>query len=173
MAYLGQAFDANTINPAADFDPVPDGEYVAMIIDSELCDTKTGSGQYLKITHQIIEGPFNGRYIFANLNIVNQSATAQQIGQSQLSAICHAVGVLHAIQDSEELHNKPMAIKVKYVPEKDGYKAKNEVSAWKAAEGQPQAPTPQLRQPAAPVARQPTPPAMAAASGARPVWARS
>lgn len=168
MAFLGQAFDANTVDPAADFEPIPDGEYLAMIIDSDVCDTKSGTGQYLKVTHQIIDGPFNGRYIFANLNIVNQNATAQQIGQAQLSSICHAVGVLHAIQDSAELHNKPMVIKVKYVPEKDGYRAKNEISAWKAAEGIPQQPP--MR--ANPAANNRQAPPQAAASAA-PVWMRN
>lgn len=169
MAYLGQAFDANNVDPAADFEPIPDGEYLAMIIDSDICDTKSGTGQYLKVTHQIIDGPFNGRYIFANLNIVNQNATAQQIGQAQLSSICHATGVLHAIQDSAELHNKPMVIKVKYVPEKDGYRAKNEISAWKAAEGIPQQTAAPVTQPAANTTQAPP----QGASSAAPVWMRN
>ena len=40
-----RGFDANQIDPASDFDPIPAGKYVAAIIASEMKPTKAGTGQ--------------------------------------------------------------------------------------------------------------------------------
>lgn len=138
MAYLGpQGFDPNTVEPAQDFAPIPSGEYVAIITDSDLKPTKNGSGEYLELTHQVIEGEFKGRLVWGRLNIRNANEVAQRIAQQQLSAICHALGMTQAIQDSAQLHNQPLIIRVEFVPEDHdrGYRAKNEIKAWKACAG--------------------------------------
>ena len=54
-------FDANQIEPTSDFEPLPAGKYVAMITESELRPTKSGVGNYLQLTFEIIEGPCKGR----------------------------------------------------------------------------------------------------------------
>lgn len=168
MAYLGpQGFDPNSVEPAQDLAPVPSGEYLAIIIDSEIKPTRNGAGEYLALTHQIIDGEFKGRLVWSNLNIVNANEVAQRIAQQQLSAICHAVGMTQAISDSELLHNRPLVIRVEYVPEnvEKGWRAKNEVKAWKAPANAAPAPAP--ARPAAPAA-----PAVPAAAGrAAPPWA--
>lgn len=169
MAYLGNTFDPSAVEPAQDFAPVPAGEYLAIIIDSELKPTRNGAGEYLALTHQIIDGEFKGRMIWANLNIVNHNEVAQRIAQQQLSAICHAVGQTQAITDSEQLHNRPMVIRVEFVPANDekGWRAKNEIKAWKAP-ATAQAPAPAAPRPAAPAApARPAPAPPWAAQGAR------
>ena len=55
MANL-QGFDANTVEPADDLEPIPAGKYVAVITDSEMKPTKSGIGSYLQLTFTIIEG---------------------------------------------------------------------------------------------------------------------
>lgn len=164
MAFLGHTFDANTVEPAKDFEPLPSGDYVAMIIDSDMKATKSGSGQYLELTYQILDGPFKGRNVWARLNLVNQNATAAQIAAQQLSAICHAVGRLQ-VQDSAALHNIPHMIRVEFVKanekrDRDG----NEVKGFKKIEGQAPA--------AAPFAQAATPAANQAAPAAAPAWAK-
>ena len=44
MANLNN-FNANNVEPAADFDPIPAGKYVAVITDSEMKATKNGKRQ--------------------------------------------------------------------------------------------------------------------------------
>jgi hypothetical protein len=131
MAYL--AFDPSTVEPAQDFEPVPAGEYVAIINDSEMRPTRTG-GQMLSLTHQVIQGEFKGRLIWESLNLVNSNPKTVSIAQGHLSAICHAVGITSAIEDSEALHNRPMAVRVE-VDAQDGYKPRNRIKAWKAIAG--------------------------------------
>jgi len=169
MAYLGTAFDPTAVEPSQDLAPIPAGEYMAIITDSEMRAARSGNGEVLVLTHQIIEGEFKGRLIWTNLNIVNSNATAQSIAQRDLSAICHAVGITQAITDSEQLHNRPMAIRVEFKPadEVKGYRARNEVKAWKAVGTQPVAPAsaPRPAAPAAPAPARAAPPWGAAARG--------
>lgn len=164
MAYLGQAFDPSTVEPAQDYEPVPAGEYVAMIIDSEMRPTRTG-GEMLSLTHQIIEGEFRGRLVWESLNLVNSNPKTVSIAQGHLSAICHAVGITQAIQDSAALHNKPLAIRIE-VDAQEGYKPRNRVKAWKALEAPP-SPAPARQAPSAPTARGAAPTRPWAAAGAR------
>ncbi|MGB0848217.1 MAG: DUF669 domain-containing protein [Thiolinea sp.] len=134
-------FDANTVEPQADLSPVPAGEYIAVISESEMKPTRDGAGQYLQIVLTILdEGQFKGRKIWDRLNLVNDSQTAVEIAQRTLSAICHATGVLQA-QDSVQLHDKPMKIKVAFIPASTNkqtgqtFNEKNEVKAYKKLDG--------------------------------------
>jgi hypothetical protein len=104
-------FDASTVDPSVGFDPVPAGDYPAIMTDSEFKPTKSGDGEYLQCTWEIIDGTFTKRLIFDRLNLKNKNETASKIAMSTLSAICHAVGVLKP-KGSVELHGKPCMIKV-------------------------------------------------------------
>ena len=63
MANL-QGFDARTVEPSADFEAIPAGKYLAIITDSGMKETKAGTGNYLELTLQIIEGEFKGRNLW-------------------------------------------------------------------------------------------------------------
>lgn len=117
MANLN-GFDANAVDPNFAFDPIPAGKYTAVITASEMKPTKKGTGQYLELTFQIIEGEHKGRNLWARLNLDNPDATAVKIARAELSAICRAVGVL-APKDSVELHNLPLVLKVDRKNRKD------------------------------------------------------
>jgi len=99
-----RGFDANQVEPTSDFEPIPAGKYLAVITESEMKPNKAGTGHFLQLTFQIMEGPFKNRLLWARLNLDNPNATAVQIARAELSAICRAVGVL-APNDSVELHN--------------------------------------------------------------------
>jgi len=134
MAQLPNQFDANTINPNTAFEPLPAGWYNVMITDSEMKQTKAGTGYYLQLTLQVLDGQYANRKLFERLNLVNPNPTAQEIAQQTLSAICHATGVLQ-ITDSVQLHNKPMAVKTT-VKHDEQYGDKNEIKGYKATEAQ-------------------------------------
>jgi hypothetical protein len=104
-------FDASTVEPATGFDIIPDGKYSAIIIDSEMKDTKAGTGQYLQLVFEIIGEKFKGRRLWSRLNLVNKNETAVKIAQAELSAICRAVGIMTP-RDSSTLHNIPLIIDV-------------------------------------------------------------
>jgi len=124
-----RGFDAFQEEPVTNSDVIPAGKYLAVIIGSEVKANKAGTGRYLQLTFQIIEGPFKGRLLWARLNLDHPNATAVQIARSQLSAICRAVGV-PAPQDSVELHNLPLTIHVKCRKQPDSGAIVNEIKGY-------------------------------------------
>jgi len=127
-------FDATTVQPNAPLEPVPSGDYLCMIVDSEMKPTSRGDGAYLQLTMEILEGPYQGRKLFDRLNLQNPNAQAVEIAYRTLSAICHAVGRLQ-VNDSAELHDKPLIAKVALKPPKGEYGESNEVKGYKAVNG--------------------------------------
>jgi len=106
-----RGFNAEEHEPAGSFEPIPPGDYTAIITDSESKQTKSGNGEYLQFAFQIVEGEHKGRVLWARLNLDNPSETAVKIAKGELSAICRAVDVLTP-NDPVELHNIPLVIKV-------------------------------------------------------------
>ena len=149
MAYLNN-FDANTVDPASSFDPIPAGKYIAAIAESEMKPTKNGNGHYLEMTFDILDGQYKGRKVWARLNLDNPNATAVQIARGELSAICRAVGVMQP-QDSIELHNLPLSIKVTCKKRDDTGEITNEIKGYEKKEAalQNSVATPRATAPAA------------------------
>ena len=139
MANLN-GFNASEVEPTSNFDPLPAGKYMAAVTDSEMKPTKNGSGNYLQLTFTIIEGQYKNSVLWARLNLANPNATAVKIARSELSAICHAVGVMQP-RDSVELHNLPLVITVKLKKREDTGELTNEIKGYElktASTGQPQ-----------------------------------
>jgi hypothetical protein len=126
MARFDNSFDATGIEPAAGYDVLPAGKYVAQIIESEMRVTSNGMGQFLWLMMDILEGPHKGRKVFDQLNLVNQNPTTVEIAQRALSAICHATGKLQ-VADSADLHLIPITIQVTVKPPKNGYGERNAI----------------------------------------------
>jgi hypothetical protein len=170
MASLGH-FDASTVAPAQVLNAIPAGEYPAMVIDSQMKITKDGTGQYLELVLEIQEGLFKGRRLWDRLNLQNRSSQTVEIAQRQLSALCHAIGVMQ-VNDSEQLHHKPCVVKVSVRPPEANREPTNEVKGYKALAaplGQQPAFVAPVRQAAAPAHM--LPPAAAPARSAAP-WAK-
>ena len=133
-------FDASKVEPSTVFDPIPAGKYLAAIIESKMKPTKSGKGQYLELTFQILEGELKGRQVWARLNLDNPSAQTVKIARGELSAICRAVGVM-APKDSTDLHNLPMVVTVRCKKRQDTGEITNELRGFaprEAASGKPQ-----------------------------------
>lgn len=116
MAQLN--FDASKVEPNGDFSDLPAADYICVISKSEMKNTKTGDGEFLSLAFDVIDGQYAGRKLFTNLNLVNKNTQTVEIAQKSLSSICRAVGVLTP-KDSEELHDRPIKVTVKY-KEKNG-----------------------------------------------------
>ena len=83
-------FNAATIEPAATYEPLPAGNYSAVIVESEEKPTKAMTGSYLQLGLEIVEGQYAGRKLIDRLNLNNPNQIAVDIAQRTLSAICHA-----------------------------------------------------------------------------------
>lgn len=112
------------------------GWYPAELVKSTLKDTRDKAGKYLEFQFKIIEDANDekseGRFVFTNLNIVNKNETAVKIAHSDLKAICEAVGFEGELEDTTDLHNIPLQIKLTVKPETPDWPAKNEIKGYKA-----------------------------------------
>lgn len=161
MAFF--AFDASTVQPQDDFAPLPAGQYIAQVTESAVAPTKSGTGMMMKLTWTVLDGQFKGRKVFDRINVANQNPEAEKIGQRQLSAICHAAGVMK-LQDTNQLHGKPCTITLK-IRKDEQYGDSNEVKGYAAVGGA-------MQQPAIPFA-QPAAAAAPAQASAAPPWVKS
>lgn len=162
-------FDSTNVTPQATMGPLPAGEYLAHITESDVVNLKSGNGQGLKLTFEVIDGPFKGRRVWESLNVVHSNELAQSIAQSQLSAICRATGVIK-LDDTAALHRKPMKITVAIKPASGDYKEGNSIKGYDSAAGA--APAQQLFPAGAPAANSPAPAPAPAAPKAAPAWAK-
>lgn len=137
MATLN-GFNAENVEPNAGFDPIPAGKYPAIITESEMKPTKAGTGRYLELKFQIIDGQHAKRNLWARLNLENPNQDAVRIARGELSSICRAIGVMKP-NDSVELHNIPLVINVRCKKDKETGEISNEIKGYerKGAASQP------------------------------------
>lgn len=162
MAKIGNfGIDAE---PSQDFSPIPVGEYVVQIVDSDIKPTKRGDGHRLEMTFEVMDGEYKGRKVWQSYNVDNPNPKAVEIAQREIRSIREATGQLGAM-DSQEFHYKPLVIRVD-IEERDGYSPRNVIKAYKAvAGGQGNAPATGAAT-AAPAATSASP------SSSAPPWAR-
>lgn len=124
-------FNANEVEPSKAFDPIPAGKYIAVITDSEMKETRAGTGRYLQLEFEITDGEYAGRKLWSRLNIENQNAEAVRLARADLSAICRAVNVLTP-SDSIDLHNLPLVIKVHCRKDKNTGEITNDIRGYES-----------------------------------------
>ena len=154
------SFDATGIDTSDDrgFEPLPQGKYNAMVIESTIKDTKAGTGQYLELVCQVLDGKHVNRKVWHRLNIVNPNPVAENIGRKDLAILLSNLGLPPKFGDTNEMHGKPFVMGLK-ISQSDGYEPSNDVSFTTPAANQPTA---------APMMGRPTPPPTATV--AAPPW---
>jgi hypothetical protein len=135
MASLGFTFDHTAVDQTDSFEPLPPGEYVVEVVDSEVRPTKAGDGAYISLQLRVVDGEYENRRIFTNINHRNPNPKAQAIGERQLAMLCTAVGLKHALEDVVDLHNVPVKAVILVEPAKDNYGPRNSVRAYKPVDG--------------------------------------
>lgn len=122
--------DFNTQDYKGEFksNAIPEGRYKLVISDSQRKQTKSGTGAYLALTLEVVEGEYNGARIWVNLNLWNPSEAAVRIAREEFTAVAKACGV-PAPRCSEELHNIPFFADVAAKTEADG-RVRNSVNAY-------------------------------------------
>lgn len=132
-------FDATSVDPlGGGFAPIPEGDYEVAIVKSQNKPTKAGTGSYLELQLQVTSGEHARYTLWTRLNLKNPSAKAVEMAKRELSAICHAAGVLRP-KAKEDLHGIPMIAHVVCVDDERGGK-RNEIKGWRAKSGAAPAP---------------------------------
>ena len=124
-----RANSKNNNEGMGDMTPIPAGDYIAHITKSEIKDTKAGDGKRLNLQFVVLDGKHKGRVIFVGLNIANPNPQAVGISMKELNSICQACGVSN-VEESEELHQIPMGIRVGVTAGSEQYPPRNEIKAY-------------------------------------------
>ena len=126
-------FNANQYEPATAPAAMPKGQYPAVITASEKKENSKQTGSYIQIDFKFIVAPFDGRTIKSFLNVSNPNQQTMDIAFSELSAICHSIGVLAPMVQANgaipELYNKPLLLSIKV--DKDDY---NQITGYAACD---------------------------------------
>ena len=77
--------------------PLPRGMYQVIVMASDLKPTQAGTGQYIELTLQIVDGEHAGRRLWDRLNVSNPNKTAEDIAKRQLQELCLATGVTNLL----------------------------------------------------------------------------
>ena len=135
MASLGETFEVSALpqGNTGSFDPLPPGWYSATMSAAEIKDTKTGTGKYIALRYDITGPTHQGRVVFGNLNIRNQSPKAEEIGRQQLGDICRSIGLSH-VGDTDQLIGHSLMIKLD-IEKSEQYGDKNQVKGFKPIAG--------------------------------------
>lgn len=104
---------------------VPAGEYICVVEDSDYVDNKKGTGRMLKLTYQIIDGPFKGQKIFENLSLEHENQQTVTIARKALNSLCAAVDIVE-LKDSSQLHNIPLRLDIG-IKENEEYGKQNKI----------------------------------------------
>lgn len=119
-------FNARNVTPMVTLDPVPENWYKVVIAKSNMKKTKDETGMMLALECSIIEGQYQGRVVYWNLNLFNASQQASEIAAKQLSAISHVTGVYDVADvggpdnSTPMIHNIPFLAHVVVSPGNSG-----------------------------------------------------
>lgn len=169
-----RGFNANSVEPSDSFDPIPAGEYLCVITASEEKPTKAGTGSYLQLEFEVIDGPYKGRKLWERLNLNNPNETTVKIARATLSAICRSIGVMEP-NDSCEMHDLPLLVKVRTEKRSDTDELSNVIKGYRgrnAAQPVAGAPSPLMGNSTAPNPGAPRSGAQAQGSRGAP-WKRN
>lgn len=156
------------------YELLPAGWYIAQVSESDIVPLNSGNGQALKLTFDILSEQGRGRKVWARLNIQHTNPKAETIAQQQLRELCDSIGIVQ-MQDTVELHNKPVQVRVKIRKSEDPqYDDSNEIAGFKAVDGAAGAGSsmPPTSRPAPSSSPAPAAAAAPAAGGSTPPWAK-
>jgi len=119
-----------------DYSVIPAGVYNSQIVKSEIVETKAKNGSLLKLQFKVIDGQFKGRIVFGQYNISNPNPQAVEISRKQIKTLCDAVGKPNGFQDTNEIHNIPLEIKVGIKPANGPYPDQNEIKYYDTYSGE-------------------------------------
>lgn len=134
MALFEREFASEELPQGEAYELVPAGWYSACISEAGLASNKSGTGEVLKIKFTILGPTHEGRVIFGNLNIKNQSQKAEEIALQDLRAIMESIA-LSRVKDTDQLIGGNLRIKVTKVAANGDYAEKNEVRGYKPIDG--------------------------------------
>jgi hypothetical protein len=131
MFFNGETVDEND---AGGFSPLPAGPYRVYIDKAETKENKNGKGFHVSVTIKVVAGDYEGRLIFQNFNIENNSEKAQQIGRAQFKKMLVGIGAPVVFESEQQMRSavtgKVCWVKVGQRKRSDNGDIENTVNEW-------------------------------------------
>lgn len=103
------------------FEPLPAGEYKFQIVESDVVVPKSGNGEMVVLTYEVIADPqFDGRKVKDFLCYIHPNPDTQRTACQKLNTIFFLTGV-KGTKDTAQLHGKTMSLLIS-VKESNGEK---------------------------------------------------
>ena len=101
-------------SPAKSYEPLERGDYQCIVIETSIKQTKAGTGEYIEVVLQVVDGEHSGRRLWDRLNVSNPNKQAEEIARRQLTGLCQAVGMDmgNKLANTEQLHDIPILVAV-------------------------------------------------------------
>jgi hypothetical protein len=117
-------FDLSNVKAQGN-DTLPAGKYVCNVTNTEMKDTKDGTGAYIRTELTVAEGDAKGRKVWFNINVRNKNPQATEIGMSQLKAllVCAGYPTPDKLSGIGELNGLTVGVKTKIKTDEYGEKA--------------------------------------------------
>lgn len=117
----------------------PEG-FVVIVSHSEMVPTKEGTGSYLKLTLDVVEGPQTGAQGIEQINLYNQNQQAVEIAWRQLGTLCWCIGTVDSFdpqnRDYSFLHNKMFRVVSSLQDGANGQKGYTNITKYMSYDGQ-------------------------------------
>jgi hypothetical protein len=108
------------------WDLIPDGEYMAQIVEASVVQPKSLDGYHLALIWKISEGDYENRQVWQRITFTHSSEQARLIGRKTLKDLCSALEIAEHVKDVEVFLFKPARVKVGIEKDENGvYDDKN------------------------------------------------
>jgi hypothetical protein len=126
---LSEAFNPAAEEGTQDLAPIPVGRYIAQITDAIVKPFKSGKGQAVFLTWELMEGEHEGRLVWQHCTLSHESEKAARFGRQRFKDVCDACGIVDPITDLTVLYNVACAVMIGIEQDEAGdYPPKNKVA---------------------------------------------
>jgi hypothetical protein len=124
---LTEAFNPLAEEGTSDPSLLREGHYVARITDAVIKPYKSGKGQGVHLTWELLDEAYAGRKLWSNCTLTHESEKAMKFGRQRFKDICDACGITESFRDLTLLYDKPCTIFVRVEVGDGQYPPKNEI----------------------------------------------
>lgn len=108
---MGYSFNSTGKEAMQEGGVLPNGWYGMRIDEVDYEANKAGTGHFIKLTWEVIDGPHAGRKYWARLNVDNPNPAAVEIAEKELTSICQATGI-ESFDDESQLQGAQALVKL-------------------------------------------------------------
>src|SRR5262249_54329969 len=117
---MNDPFDPATEEGTPELTIIPKGHYVARVTDAIIKPYKSGKGQAVFLTWELMDEKYEGRKVWEQYTLSHENETAMRLGRQRFKDVCDACGLSQSFKDLTLLYGKPCTIWVRVEEDPNG-----------------------------------------------------